>query len=435
MSTSIIEKLLTAGAGVTGKVLRALAGIDVDGNAVALASTRNGALRTFPGSSMLDAFGRLRTSEPKVLLSTTNVHDNTPNLWEDDTTAGGAVAHVPGEVLSRLSTTTADGDIAIRQTRMYIPYQPGQSLLLQATALIGAPKTNVRKRVGYFDAQDGVFLEQTGTGISIVVRSGGVDGTPIPQASWDDPMDGNGVSKVTLDFAKSQHLFIDLEWLGAGPARIGFIVGGMLVYVHTLKNANVATGVYMLSGALPFRFEMENTGVVADATSMDQICFSAVTEGGGNLPLFGRQRSDDSGGATSIVTDAEVALMAIRLKASHNKATLIPKNVSAFADSSNRLFLNIYVLKSGSATGGAWASSTNATEVNKTLTGFTVGTGFKIYSGADADKFKALKPPTFSPATVGRSIAGGTDEVVVTVLNRDGIDSDVRATLGWEEVY
>jgi hypothetical protein len=45
---------------------------------------------------------------------------------------------------------TASGAKTVRQTFRRMPYQPGKGLLVLATFVMNAAKTNLRQRVGYF---------------------------------------------------------------------------------------------------------------------------------------------------------------------------------------------------------------------------------------------------------------------------------------------
>jgi hypothetical protein len=235
---------------------------------------------SFGDTASLDAFSRLRTSNAVTLFDSQFQYDLQPQIWEALTTTSGQVAHAPTTASATLTVTATATDVAALQTYQYFRYQPGKSQLVVMTFLLGAATTNVTRRVGYFDANNGLYLQQTGDGLSLVRRSGGVDATPIPQASWNlDSLDGNGPSGLRLDVTKTQILFFDFQWLGVGRVRFGFDIDGHVVYVHEMNHANLLTQVYMLNPNLPLRFEIRKTALAGTGTLM-AICAMVASEGG-----------------------------------------------------------------------------------------------------------------------------------------------------------
>jgi hypothetical protein len=92
-------------------------------------------------------------------------------------------------------------------------------------------------------------------------------------------MDGTGPSGVNLDFTKTQIFFLDLEWLGVGRVRMGFVHEGLEYIAHEFNHNNSLSTVYMSSPMLPITFEVENFGASAIRTDFRQICSSMLIEG------------------------------------------------------------------------------------------------------------------------------------------------------------
>lgn len=219
-----------------------------------------------------------------------------------------------------LTAGTGATDKTIRQTHRYHAHVPGKSQLILQTFVLGTAVANAVKRVGYFDDNDGLFLEQNGTTDVALVRrtstSGSVVDNRVAQASWNlDTLDGNGPSRITLDLTKTQILVIDFQWLGVGRIRYGFDIAGVLIYVHEILNANTLGVVYMRTPSLPVRFEISNSGSTASPTSTTEICSSVVSEGGYRLPGF---EFSQSMGITNRAVTTRAPIFAIRLKASFN---------------------------------------------------------------------------------------------------------------------
>ena len=104
------------------------------------------------------------------------------------------------------------------------------------TFSMDAAKTGLRQRIGYFGSDNGYYLERssrTSTGVCLVRRSkvsGIVDEVSVDQAERNvDKLDGNGPSHLTLNLDNPQILFLDMEWLGVGSVRIGFVINGELI--------------------------------------------------------------------------------------------------------------------------------------------------------------------------------------------------------------
>ncbi len=235
-------------------------------------------------SPQLDAFGRLKVSQPEALFDSMSEYGNNTFLWETTTTGSGTVTNVANQNAIRLSTgAVTNTNKAYRATRKYTRYQPGRSLNIEQTFVMSASQSNARARVGYFDASNGIFLERTGSTVNIVRRTN-VTGTPtdtaVAQASWNvDTFGGAGPSGKTLDLTKTQILFIQLQYLGVGRVQVGFVIDGIPYVAHQFLNANSLSTVYMSTGCLPVRGEVENFGTAGGVVTLDMICTS-VSSGG-----------------------------------------------------------------------------------------------------------------------------------------------------------
>ena len=114
-------------------------------------------------SAALDAFGRLRVSNPITLFDSSHRYrDN--NLWYINTASGGASTFNANQGLIDMSVTTAAGSLVYRETTKVFAYQPGKSLLVLNTFVFNPAKANLRQRVGYFGTANGMYLELDGTG-------------------------------------------------------------------------------------------------------------------------------------------------------------------------------------------------------------------------------------------------------------------------------
>ena len=234
-----------------------------------------------------DAFSRLRVSNPILLLSSTLDYDLRADIWEKVETGSGTVTHLPDESSARLRVT-ANGDVAAFQSRQYYAYRAGQSQLVFTTFKFAdaAGDANIRQRVGYFDASDGIFLERVGDGVSVVRRTS-TSGAPVPeavaQADWNiDRFDGTGPSRLVADWDVTQILAISVQWLGVGRVLVALDIDGQLYGMHQFLWANHpgSEQAYMKTARLPVRYEIEVTGITTVANrDMTIICASVIREG------------------------------------------------------------------------------------------------------------------------------------------------------------
>ena len=307
-----------------------------------------------------DAFGRLRVSQPFTLFDSQNRYAADPS-FDTSLTGSGTSTFLTNESAVSLAVTTASGDKVIRQTKRYFPYQPGKSLALLMTFVMAAGKANLRQRVGYFDPNNGLFLQRNGTELSFIIRTytgGSADDTrKVVQSAWNgDPLDGSGASGITLDTTKAQILFADFEWLGVGSVRVGFVIDGQYITAHTFDNANEVTSVYMQTATLPLRIEIENTAATASSSSMKQICSTVISEGGyeqTSVERVARRSTTLTGIGTSFVP-----LVSIRLASDSLGAVILPKQVRVLPIASGDY--EIALVKNATLIGASYDTTTFA---------------------------------------------------------------------------
>jgi hypothetical protein len=151
----------------------------------------------------LDAFSRLRVSTPQPLLEVMFLNDLVPLMVEANTATNATIEHSGDLASAILTVSTDDNSKAILQTRQHAPYAPGKSQLAIITFVFGDPVENVSRRAGYWDGSDGIFFEQTLSGVSLNLDTSIVGGSDLTtlQADWNlDKLDGTGPSGVTADW-------------------------------------------------------------------------------------------------------------------------------------------------------------------------------------------------------------------------------------------
>jgi hypothetical protein len=343
-----------------------------------IVATTNGVVPVSIGGTNVDAFGRVRVSQPYTLFDSQNRYA-IDNQFDTSTATGGSTTYLPNEASVRMDVTTSSGSEVVRQTYRCMPYQPGKGLLMLGTFVMNSPKTGLRQRMGYFGAQNGVFIQQNDSTVSFVLRtyiSGSVsDARAVNQADWNgDKLNGTGDSGYTLDLTKAQILWTDFEWLGVGSVRCGFIIDGEYIVCHTFENANEVTSVYMTTAILPVRYEITNTAATASASSMKQICASVVSEGGyeqTSIEHVARRTATLTGISTTFVP-----LVSIRLASTALNAVVLPAKFNVMPTSTGDDFEVVLAKNCTGLTSASWAAvaSDANVEMDTSATAMTLGT-------------------------------------------------------------
>ena len=383
-------------------------------------------------TGIIDAFGRLRTSEPQTLFSDRAYYEN-PCAWDKATVGDGAVTSTNSRNSStiQLSVGTGATDSAFRQTRERVIYQPGKSQQILMTFVM-EPTALVTQRVGYFSIKDGIYIENDSINTSFVVRSnstGSITEERIIQSNWNiDKMDGTGPSKMTLDISKAQLMIIDFEWLGVGSVRVGFIIDNKIVYVHEFMHANVEIRTYMGHGSLPCRYEIFNTGTSVGA-ALNIICAAVTSEGGHQI--VGNINTADSGTtAKTSAVGVTIPLVSFRLNPISLNAALRILSASIFVTSNNQAYFRL--IFNGTLTSPVWTNIGSISQFDNSATAITGGTvlhsvigGSKSGSEDDFNKLENL---------LGFGIDDTPDHYTITATSVGG-NVNLFSTVNFVEFY
>lgn len=400
-----------------------------------------------------DAFGRQRVSTPFTLGDNKNIHI-TDSEYVDRLVSGGTITHAPDEAAFLLTVPPTTGAVASRQTRMYYNYMPGKSQLILCSFQFGDMVSGVIRRVGYFDDENGLFLEQNGVaGVVYAVRrettGGVVREHRVPQADWV----GGGSG---WDFSKAQLLKIDFQWLGVGKIRF-FLSDGSDDIITSIFIANVNDTVSMTSPNLPVRYEIVNEGYTGGTApvSLKMICSTVISEGG--YAEVGVDRSVTSGIVPRRIVDGgdEIPIVALRLKnlfeGRPNRYFVRPGEYEIYVENHPVAYRIIRVDSSSTqVVGGAWVSAApdSPVEYNTTATGVVSGVGDQIlmtgYVTASAPKKSSESQNFQTPTSAKREFISqnldSTDSmafvIVVTALGSGtNVNSDVYASIQWREIF
>jgi hypothetical protein len=377
-------------------------------------TTGTGVNVSFADSPNLDAFGRLRVSEPRTLLDAKHLYDKLPLVF-NETLSGTATSTFSANDSMVVMSTRQRNDIVIRQTKHHFNYQPGKSIQAFFTGKMH-PEEGIIKRAGLFQSlssipyhpSDGMYLEVTTTEPSFnIVKDGQV--TSIPRSQWNvDRLDGTGHSRCTVDFTAAQIFIIDYEWLGLGRVRFGFMQAGKVYYAHYVEHKNSLDRPYITSPNQPVRYEIRQIGNTSG--TMHHICSTVMIEGGEED--VGKPIAVVNNKVTEIDTNYH-ALVAIKLKESAHDSSVVLKAVEVLnANSSNPGMYDVIVNPSSVTPPFIWSDISNTAiqhAINITAPVIVSG-GYSLFKG-------------FAPTGVGgTSTAGG--QTVLGEITKLGINID-----------
>jgi hypothetical protein len=299
-------------------------------------------------------------------------------------------------------------------------------------------KTGLRQRAGYFNTDNGVFLELAGALEPKFVLRTATSGSPsdarsIPQSSWNgDKLDGTGASGFTLNLTKAQILWMDFEWLGVGSVRCGFIINGQYIVCHTFNNANDIDRVYMTTAILPVRYEIENTTTTASTSTLTQICSTVISEGG-----YGQVSAPNTARRTTVrasIGTTLVPLVAIRLKTGRTGAVVLPQTVNVMPTSAGNYEVVLARLNDAtSLTSASWVTADfENVEYDVSATAVTIAASQVVdqffITATNQSAGASAEPVGYNFDTqIGASLAGVSQVYVVAVRVLSGTGDAVGA--------
>jgi hypothetical protein len=399
-----------------------------------------------PSGVAVDAFGRARMSTPLTLFDSSHrFKDN--GLWSTSNTAGATYTHSANAGLMSLTLPTTLNAEIVRETTKVFSYQPGKSLQSLNTFVFNPAKAGLRQRVGYFGEQNGIYLELDGSDLYFVERSystGAVTETRVAQANWNvDTLLGNvasSPSQITLDISKAQILFTDIEWLGLGTVRCGFVIDGKLIHCHSFHHANLIESTYMTTASLPLRYEIKNTTATDSSSTLKQVCSTVISEGGYEL------RGDQWSIGTPVQTPKTLTtagtyypVVSLQLKSTNLDAIVILTALSILGVNSNPCNAAWRLIRGGTLTSPSWqpASSDSSVEYDLSATaisgGQVLGQGYIGITNQASQTIDILKEALFK-FQLQRNGLTSTPESITIAMSGSVNSIQALASMDWEEI-
>jgi len=393
--------------------------------------------------TQVDAFNRLRVSTPLTLFDSSHRYKDN-NLWSTLSASGGSIAYNANQGLMELNVTNATGASALRETTKVFAYQPGKSLLILNTFVMGASATNLTQRVGYFGSENGIYFQLANNVMSFAKRSkitSTVVDTVCARSTWNgDKLDGSGPSGLILDVTKAQIMWMDIEWLGVGTVRTGFVINGQFIVCHSFHHANLIDSTYITTASLPVRYEIFNTGATSGAKTLKQICSSVISEGG--YELAGSQQSIGTAiDAPKSLTSLGVfyPLITIRLNPSNLDAIAIITALSLMGVATGIYKWQVVAAGVTSGGSGTWVNAANNSNVQYKLDatavtgGRILASGFFTSNAQGAATIDISKADLFKFQLERNSFTSTPYEITVVVAASTNTEV-VYGSMDWEEI-
>ena len=405
--------------------------------------------RITPAGTATDAFGRLRISQPYTIFDSQHRYALNEKWSTANTgTANANTEYVIHESSVNMHVGTGASDSVIRETKRVFVYQPGKSLLVMNTFAMEDAKANLVQRVGYYGAENGIFLEKNSANTCLVLRSnssGTIVETRVPQQEWNkDTFDGSANSYSTsidhggLNTSNTNIFWIDVEWLGVGDVRCGFVVDGLMIPAHIFHNDNIKKIPYMTTACLPIRYEIFNTGVTANNSKLKQICSTVISEGGYEADSLTYSIGQPLNALVNLPTANNdfYPVTSIRLANTRLDAIVVPTFIQMLGVTNNanykyRLLLNATLGNT------SWQLSQGGTveydlSANNIITDGTILNQGYFSTDTKGGQITIGGRDDFN-LQLGRTVSGNSD-ILTLAVTTDTAGADVGGIISWNEL-
>ena len=410
-----------------------------------------------PSGMAVDAFGRARVSNPLTLFDSFHRYQDNGKISTANSATNSSFSHDANSSSVLMTVGTANNAYVYRESNKVFAYQPGKSLQILQTFVMAPAQTGLRQRYGYFGIDNGFFLEVDGSNIYFVKRSkstGTVVETRVAKADWNvDTLDGSNTggswtqdptssnrnpSGITLDLTKAQILFTDIEWLGVGSVRMGFVINGQFIHCHTWQHANQSNLPYMTTGCLPVRAEIENIRATGNTSNLRVICTTVISEGGYEIRGKARTAGQLPNTSYTLTTAGQFyPVCAIRLKSERADAIVIPTDFSVLGLTGNGTRV-AYRLMKGDVTNGTWVDAGSDSSVQYNITGTTIANTTSLLNGyayvaQQGGTAASLGVNQFQYQLERNSFTGSNTALILAVAGYGNLDTCI-GSIDWEEI-
>lgn len=399
-----------------------------------------------PSGMAVDAFGRARVSEPYTLFDSFHRYQDNGKINTANSATGNTTHSANGSMVS-MNIDTTSGAYVKRESSRVFAYQPGKSLQILQTYILNPAKANLRQRYGYFGELNGVYLELDGLNEPAWVVRSNVNGVlsyeKAFQSNWNiDTLKGavsSSPSQKTLDLTKAQIQFIDIEWLGLGTVRCGFVIDGQFIHCHSFHHANRINNPYMTTACLPVRAEIENTGTTASNSTLNIVCTTVISEGG--YEIRGKTRTyglDPLPGKAMATAGTYYPIVSIRINPDKPDSIVVPKQVGLMPI--NAANYRWKLVSGGTWTGDTWANVASDSSVQyQSNTTATLSGGNELNSGYITSTVQGggiidISGTGFFQYQLERNSFANTYPPITLIATSSAATCNVAGSITWQEI-
>jgi hypothetical protein len=383
----------------------------------------------------LTPFGILKSDSSTSVFESIFNFDKQPLIWNEVLATGGTNTWNTTTNTIDLLSTTANGSSVIVQSKSRIRYNASRSVLVQISGNFGGLKVGCRRRIGQFDANNGLFFECSNVA-SVVIRSnatGSIVDTIVAQSAWNiDKLDGTGASGLTLDLTKHQLFVIEYGWQGIAAVKFGVYINGKIQFFHQFNSSNTLTIPYMKTANLPIRLENTNTTATASNTTMSVNCVAVKN--------FGND-TDNEGSVLTFVSPSVktvsamptfTPVLSVRLNAANINAIVELLKAPIYGQTADDVVWKLIL--NPTLTGATFANSIGYVQIDNAATALTGGTdlvsGFTS-SGKDSG-LESLENFKFVNTVFGSTQAGASDVITLAASSR-ATTAGVWSSITWRQ--
>ena len=409
-------------------------------------SNKNGKVATLDNRFPVDAGEynskfRLKVSDFETIFFNTFQYHKEPDVWDESTASGGASVFDPNLSGVTMSVTNTLGSEIIRQTRQVMRYVPGRSNELSFAIRFTTPVTGVRRRIGLFDDDNGIYFEDGGDGDYYCVlrskTSGVVTERRIKRADWNgDKLDGTGPYGIIANPNAQQLVLFEYEWYGAGNVYVRWVIDGKPHTIHTFYNGNIVTSPWSSTAFLPIRLELKNTTGAAGTHYMYQGSNSVICDGIVSKLGVATSIGSPITGTTLTTANQFYPVLSIRMKSTNLAAIVIPTFFQAATLDNTNIFYRI-ILNATLST-PSWVNHPNVnsfTQYDISSTSFTGGTDLDdgFIAGASQGGTK-IATEAAARYQLGRGNMGTTSDIVTVAIAAVNANKSGQASATWVEI-
>ena len=388
------------------------------------------------------AFGEAMVAEahPQWQQSFEYTVSNT-DLNTNTVTNTGTVTQATAMAVVGTGTTT--GSNARLNSKHHAKYKPGLGGMMRFSALFTSPVAGTFQYMGIMDEHgasaefiNGLAVGYNGTTMTVARFQNDVL-FEVAQSAWDDPLDGTGLSGVTIDFTKLNVFYIQFQYLGAGPMNFWVEhpdTGNVFIF-HRIRYTNLHTTPSTYNPNYHFTMYVDNGATTSDIV-VKCASYGYFIEGKTEL-IEVHQPQNSTGSLSKAGVTTEIAIATIRNKTTYagkvNYIDIILERFGGALDTNATNAIGTIRLVKNTTLGGtpSWADiNTTNSVVEIDVAGTTLTGGKEIIAldmpGKSSSNHENVLPYKFvihpgeSVTLAGSSVAGA---------------ATIRESLLWKELF